>query len=197
MQCDVFTAATKKVFGNSFKWATLFVFSEEWRWSLTWCSCKELASIFLIDWSIHFSIDFWSRKSEIFQLFDFFLATDPKTRARNLGVRSYHVTPLGPEMGLIEWVADLTSFKEAVCPLYRRKSVHNIQANYQPQYKNDRHDYEQYKKSEYSKFLSNFLSVFFIIIFSHETDGSTVIPSVVPRSISHWTKLAQGKNNIH
>ena len=93
-------------------------------------------------------IKFRSHKSEIFQLFDFFLATDPKTRARNLGVRSYHVTPLGPEMGLIEWVADLTSFKGAVCPVYNRKSIHNIQHNYQPQYKNEKKDFELYTKGK-------------------------------------------------
>ena len=92
---------------------------------------------------------FLSLVSEIFQLFDFFLATDPKTRARNLGVRSYYVTPLGPEMGLIEWVADLTSFKGAVCPLYSRKSKHDVQVNYQPTYKNVSKDFDHYKKSKY------------------------------------------------
>ena len=76
------------------------------------------------------------------------MASDPKTRARNLSVRSYHVTPLGPKMGLIEWVSDLTSFKGAVCPLYDRQSKYNIQSNYKPTYKNYAADYELYKRGK-------------------------------------------------
>lgn len=61
-----------------------------------------------------------ARVSELFRMFDHFLATDHRSRDRKLSVRSYHVVPLGDKKGLIEWIPDLMGFKECCRPSYQR-----------------------------------------------------------------------------
>ena len=66
-----------------------------------------------------------ARVSELFQMFNHFLATDQKSRDRGLSLRSYHVTPLGKKKGLIEWIPDLKGFKDCCKPAYERQGKLN------------------------------------------------------------------------
>ena len=62
-----------------------------------------------------------ARVSELFRLFDHFLANDKKSRELNLSLRSYFVVPLGEKKGLIEWIPNLKGFKDCCKPIYTRE----------------------------------------------------------------------------
>ena len=62
-----------------------------------------------------------ARVSELFRLFDHFLANDKKSRELNLSLRSYFVVPLGDKKGLIEWIPNLKGFKDCCKPIYIRE----------------------------------------------------------------------------
>lgn len=53
-----------------------------------------------------------------------FLKRDVEASKRRLSIRTYAVTPLNEECGLIEWVDNLKTFRDIILKLYRDKSIH-------------------------------------------------------------------------
>ena len=52
------------------------------------------------------------------------LRKDPESRRRELHIRTYTVTPISEECGLLEWVPNTTGLRPIVLKLHREKGFH-------------------------------------------------------------------------
>ncbi|XP_059175094.1 serine/threonine-protein kinase ATR-like isoform X2 [Physella acuta] len=52
-----------------------------------------------------------------------FLRRDPESRRRGLLIRTYNVTPLNKECGLIEWVNNTTGLRHVLLKLYKQRGI--------------------------------------------------------------------------
>lgn len=60
-----------------------------------------------------------------------FLKKDPDTRKRSLYIRTYCVTPLNEECGLIEWVNNVRTLRDIILKSYKVKQVAvNVSSNF-------------------------------------------------------------------
>eukprot|EP00026_Physarum_polycephalum_P005034 Phypoly_transcript_05060.p1 GENE.Phypoly_transcript_05060~~Phypoly_transcript_05060.p1 ORF type:complete len:665 (+),score=115.45 Phypoly_transcript_05060:90-1997(+) len=64
-----------------------------------------------------------ARTMEFNTLINKLLKKDPMSRRRNLNIRTYAVTPLNEECGLIEWVPNTTTFKSIITQLHKEVGV--------------------------------------------------------------------------
>ena len=52
------------------------------------------------------------------------LRKDPESRRRDLHIRTYTVTPLNEECGLLEWVSNTTGLRHILLKLYREHGLY-------------------------------------------------------------------------
>lgn len=64
-----------------------------------------------------------NRLMEFNTMINMFLRKDPKSRKRKLQIRTYSVTPLNEECGLIEWVPNTIGFRSIVQTNYKSKGI--------------------------------------------------------------------------
>jgi len=68
------------------------------------------------------------RLMEFNNMINRFFKRDPESSRRSLYIRTYSVTPLNEECGIIEWVNNVYTLREILLPYYKQK---NITINYQ------------------------------------------------------------------
>ena len=64
-----------------------------------------------------------ARLMEFNSMINRFLKKDPDTRKRSLYIRTYCVTPLNEECGLIEWVNNVRTLRDIILKSYKIKQV--------------------------------------------------------------------------
>lgn len=63
------------------------------------------------------------RVMEFTSLVNVFLLRDPEARRRQLKIRTYAVTPLSEDFGLLEWVEDLEAMRSVIQKIYKEHKV--------------------------------------------------------------------------
>lgn len=72
-----------------------------------------------------------ARLMEFNSMINRFLKKDPDTRKRSLYIRTYCVTPLNEECGLIEWVNNVRTLRDIILKSYKVKQVTvNVSSNF-------------------------------------------------------------------
>lgn len=89
------------------------------------------------------------RVMEFTSLVNVFLLRDPDARRRQLKIRTYAVTPLSEDSGLVEWVENLDALRTILIKIYKEKNISLTAAqlkHYGKKTDNEPQKYETFKK---------------------------------------------------
>ncbi|XP_055529516.1 serine/threonine-protein kinase ATR-like [Wyeomyia smithii] len=77
-----------------------------------------------------------------------YLHQDPDAKHRRLNIRTYAVLPLNEECGIVEWVENLSTFRNIICTYYKQRGE-GLTAKELRNYNYKRHDSLQIKKEAF------------------------------------------------
>ncbi len=82
------------------------------------------------------------RIMEFFSVVNKCLKQEPESRRRNLYIRTYAVTPLNENSGIIEWIENLSTLRSILLKLYAERGVGSVTSSewrqHEPKIRNDK-----------------------------------------------------------
>ena len=93
---------------------------------------------------------------EFFSVVNKCLKQEPESRRRNLYIRTYAVTPLNENSGIIEWIENLSTLRSILLKLYAERGIGSVTSTEWRQHESKIRNDKEYQLKVFKIFLDKY-----------------------------------------